>query len=1707
MAISLGSVEVDVIPSTQGIYQRLRSGLVPAATRAGEDAGSAAGRAFGPAMQQQVGGVGLQIGAQIGSQIASRITAALRGAIRDGITQGGQTARPAATRQGDESGGAFARAMKARLEAAFRSLPKIKIDANTSEADADLQALRARMEALSGKRVGVDIDTATARAEVNDIEERLQRIGALHPNVAVRADTARAREELRAVRDEIDRISADPHRIRLETDGLLGQRMRAAIEKAEASLPNINIGADTTPAQAEITALRTRLSALKDQRIGIDIDAATAQAQLSDIQERLFRLSAQRASARVDADTGRARAALDAVTLQIDRLRGRTPTVDVRVDAAAAYAQLAAVRVMADSVDGHRVGIIPQVNAGQALSALFQLNVAIAAVAAIPAFPILAAGVGAFTSALVGAAVGVGVLAAVAVPAIVGIAGALQAQKAARDAATNAELKGGQAAGQGASKALQMAGAQQALASAYRNAARQISQAEQAVADAARSAAEANRQAGLQVRSAQESLAEAVQQAAERQVQAAGQVTQAERAVSDAQRTARQAQLDLTQARKDAAEQLEDLANRVADARLSERDAVLDVQDATNNLRAVQAKGASASELELQRAQLAYDQAVQRLAEQREQTRRLSDEKTRADKAGVEGSDLVKAAQQRLSDAQRGLADQQKALGKARADATKQELQSQKDIAKAQQKVAEAQRNVAKTQEDGARSVQRAQESLVAAQQSAADSIASAQRQIASASQQAAGGVDQAAIAQAKYQQALDKLSPSARATFDAFLRLRDAFKAWSPALQPAVMPLFTRALNGVRTSLPALTPLVYAAAKAVGELQDKASRGFKSPWWQTFKSDLETSLGPAIVGLGVAFGNVFKTIIGITDAFLPHMDSIANRMETITGRWATWAAGLKGSPSFERFLDYAARMGPTVARAIGDISSAFYQVAVALSPLSGPVLRILGALARGIASIAETLPWLVQGMYLAFVATRVWTIAMFLLNAVMDANPITLIILAVIALAAAFVYAYKHSETFRNIVQSTWDGIKAAVSGAWTGFLKPTFDGIATGLRAIGGWAMWLWQNVLSPVFSAISLAARILIVTVLTVLVGPWVIAFQLLAAIATWLWQTVLSPLFGAIGAAASWLWTNALAPFVTSTVGGFQRVGAAAAWLYTSGIKPAVDGIAAVAVWLWSNVIQPVVGWIVGRFQVLAGAAMWLWQTGISPAVHGIGDAFSWLWRSAVQPIFGWIADKASWLYDHGIKPPFDAMKSAVGLVASAFDKAKNDIKSAWDKVEDIARKPVQYVVDIVYNKGIRGVWNKIAGAFGAPELKEFTFASGGIMPGYTPGRDVHRFISPTGGALELSGGEAIMRPEFTRAVGSGFIGAMNSIARTGGTQGVKAALAPVFGGNPNLPTDRSLRYANGGVTQRFGDGGIFGWISDAGSALKGAGSAAWNGIKRGAQWLADTLEASARAGVKHVVDPLLASFPGMDTGIGKMIRRIPDKIIDALFGYSKKSDEKGAGGIGGPRIQAGLNWAKTQAGKPYQWAGDGNPSWDCSGFMSAIESVIRGQVPPHRRWATGAFSGTTAPPGWVLHGSSPFKIGITNAGVGHTAGTLGKTNVESRGGAGVLVGGAARGYDDSLFQDWYGFQPGQYDSGGYLQPGMNLAYNGTGRPEPVFTNQQANALLRQSTSPAAGGGVFEGDLYLDGGAFLGHVRGEVRQELAGLTSVLQARRGR
>jgi hypothetical protein len=68
-------------------------------------------------------------------------------------------------------------------------------------------------------------------------------------------------------------------------------------------------------------------------------------------------------------------------------------------------------------------------------------------------------------------------------------------------------------------------------------------------------------------------------------------------------------------------------------------------------------------------------------------------------------------------------------------------------------------------------------------------------------------------------------------------------------------------------------------------------------------------------------------------------------------------------------------------------------------------------------------------------VATIAWTAAQWLLNTALDANPVGLITLAIAALVAGIIIAYKKSDTFRTVVQGALRAVTDAANYLATGF------------------------------------------------------------------------------------------------------------------------------------------------------------------------------------------------------------------------------------------------------------------------------------------------------------------------------------------------------------------------------------------------------------------------------------------------------------------------------------------------------------------------------------------------------------------------------------------------------------------------------------------------------------------------------------------------
>ncbi|OKH91505.1 M23 family metallopeptidase [Streptomyces uncialis] len=1663
-AITVGSVEIDIIPSTRGIHGRLRAALVPAATRAGRDAGEAAGRAFGPAMQAQAATLGTRLGRQVGEQIAGQITGQVRSSLQQGITQGGRAARPAAARQGEQAGGAFARSIRTRLEAAFRNMPHIDVGIDDTGVDADLARLRARLESLADRTIGVDIDAATAREQAADIEQRLQRLGALHPNIAVRADTASAIAELRLLQQQIDDVTRDPARVRVETDGGFGGRLRAAVQQAQASLPHINLTADSTPAEVEIARLRAQLTQLADARIGIDIDSATALATVEAVQVRLQALAAS------DAD------------------------VAVRVDAAAAFSQLAAVQAMVNRLDRDDVRIRVHANTGPAIASFMLLGATIAGVAAIPLAPILLAGLGAVAGMATVTAAGLGSIGLVAIPAIKGVTSVLQAKKQATEEAAQATDNGAAAEQRAAQQAQQVAGAQSALTSARRQAAQAAAQAGRQIEDAERGVGDATRRVADQRRQA----AETTRQAAETTRQAVDTVRQAERSLADAQRDARQAEEELTQARVDAVRQLEEqraaLDERLRRSSLDQRDARLRLSEAHAELQKVLADP-KATDLQRARAQLTRDQAQEAVRAQATEQADLVRQLRQTDKArreGVEGQEAVRSAAERAAEAERqvqerarGVADAQAAAARASQDAAEATIEAQRGVADAQRGVADAQRAVADA-------VARAAEVQV----ESAERIESAERGIESAR---AAGIDttvRAATAQDKYRDALAKLSPAQRELYDSIAGpdgLSAAFTDWQTELQPDVLPIFTRGVKGAKGALPGLTTLVKNSAGAVSDLQDDASRELKDPFWSRFKKGLEGAAAPAIKGFGRTFGNIFKGMAGAVEAFFPHMEDISDWMGDKSEKFADWATGLKGSPEFEGFLGYVKETGPKVGGALRGIGGAFFEIGQALAPLSGPVLDVIRNVADGIGRMAEKAPWLVQGLWGIVAATAAWSF-------VMRMSPIGRVVWLVGLLAAGVIAAYEKFPVFREIVDTAWAGIKDATERVWDTALEPFFSNLWGVLQWVGDKAKWVWDEALWPLFK------------------GFWD-ALVWVGGKLKWIWDEILVPLFDWFAPKLGWVWEKALWPFLK----GF-------------------------------------------------------WD-----ALNWVGDKLVWLWRKG-RDTWDWIGEKADWLYVKGLKPAFDSIKSAIGLVGDAFEGARKAIKKAWDKIEGITKGPVNFVIDFVYTNGIKAVWDKIAGFVGLKKL-------------------------PNAPKLLEAGG----------TVGSGFGPAA--------PMRVNRPTAIVGEGNPRypefvIPTDpkyrnRALSLHQAAGTRLMERGGVLGglegawdWTKDTVTDVVGTGI---DWAKKGADLLTNPSKVW-----KELVKPVLSKVAGGvgTSRMGKMIGRIPlkmttglkDKIVDAVTGLT------GGGGSGGGQWLRPVNaafgtrygvsgdmWASGRhtgldfpaavgtavraaaGGSVQQVSAGGGPYGkfvvlDHGGSLTSLYAHLSSAVAQKggrvgagdligRVGATGNVTGPhlhfearrlgravdpmpflsgggggTAPAGaaqtyarsilgrygWgpsefpalkkLWEGESNWRWNARNPSSGAygipqslpatkmaAAGADWRTNPQTqiRWGLGYIKGRPDYGSPSAAYSKWLSRSPHWYDSGGMLQPGLNLAYNGTGRPEPVLTGRQWDTLTASSGPPQLGLGDLTVQVFVGDREITDIARTEIRSAQQELISVIQS----
>src|SRR5215471_2284 len=205
-----------------------------------------------------------------------------------------------------------------------------------------------------------------------------------------------------------------------------------------------------------------------------------------------------------------------------------------------------------------------------------------------------------------------------------------------------------------------------------------------------------------------------------------------------------------------------------------------------------------------------------------------------------------------------------------------------------------------------------------------------------------------------------------------------------------------------------------------------------------------------------VASGNTEKVLEQVSDAF-SKMKNPAERAalaQKLFGRAGVQLAPLlfKGSKAIKeqlglagKYVDFNAKNAKQVQQDIKDqreLKLAYMGVQVSLGKALLPILLAFSKLLLQVVNYLQPFirsGWLVKAVIAAlaaaFLAYKVValavTIQQTLMNAAFLANPITLVIVAIVALVAAIFYAWKHFKWFRDAVYDVWNALKAAFNWA----------------------------------------------------------------------------------------------------------------------------------------------------------------------------------------------------------------------------------------------------------------------------------------------------------------------------------------------------------------------------------------------------------------------------------------------------------------------------------------------------------------------------------------------------------------------------------------------------------------------------------------------------------------------------------------------------
>ena len=326
-----------------------------------------------------------------------------------------------------------------------------------------------------------------------------------------------------------------------------------------------------------------------------------------------------------------------------------------------------------------------------------------------------------------------------------------------------------------------------------------------------------------------------------------------------------------------------------------------------------------------------------------------------------------------------------------------------------------------------------------------------------------------------------------------------------------------------------------------------------------------------------------------------------------------------------------------------------------------GPVLIIIGKIITAVGTIMTIVPKVVgviKAVKTAFLA----------LNATMLANPIVLIIAAIAALVAAFIYLWNNCDEFRQFWIDLWESIKEIAVAVWEAlkeffvaaweFIKTTAE---TVWNALASFFTGLWEgikNTFTTVVNAISTFLSTMWNTIKSVAETIW----NAISTFFTTIWngiKTVVTTVVTAISTFLTTAW-NTIKTVITTVLNAIKTVFSTVWNSIKNVVTTVVNGIKNTITTVW-NGIKNTVTTVVNAIKTAVSTAFSSMWNGIKSTVSGIYNTIKNGFNNAVNFIKNLASSAFSWGADiiNGI---VNGIKSCIGKVKDAVCSVADTIKS-------------------------------------------------------------------------------------------------------------------------------------------------------------------------------------------------------------------------------------------------------------------------------------------------------------------------------------------------------------------------------------------------------------------------------------------------------------